>query len=107
MGIPTPQHDVTHTTHRGQRVTLLGAAREAITDILVNPALPLREDVKRVGGATILLVGDVIFFWWGSAPGDPIVAMLNKVAVVMFFVLGIFVVIAWLRLFLKISYLNS
>jgi hypothetical protein len=107
-GIPQPQPRVT-TPYYSQDVTFLGSLREAITHMLVNPTVPLWKDTQRVVGGTILMVGSMILFFSGynSAPNDPIFAILNNVAGIVLGVGGILGLLAWLRLFLKIAYLNS
>jgi len=77
--------------------------------MLVNPTVPLWKDTQRVVGGTILMVGSMILFFSGynSAPIDPIFAILNNVAGIVLGVGGILGLLVWLRLFLKIAYLNS
>ena len=107
-GIPQPQPRVT-APYYSEHVTFLGSLREAITHMLVNPTVPLWKDTQRVVGGTILMVGSMILFFSGynSAPIDPIFAILNNVAGIVLGVGGILGLLVWLRLFLKIAYLNS
>jgi hypothetical protein len=107
-GIPQPQPRVT-TPYYNQDVTFLGSLRESITHMLVNPTVPLWKDTQRVVGGTILMVGSMILFFSGynSAPIDPIFVILNNVAGIVLGVGGILGLLVWLRLFLKIAYLNS
>lgn len=107
-GIPRPQPRDT-APYYSQHVTFLGSLREAITHMLVNPTVPLWKDTQRVVGGTILMVGAMIVYFSGynSAPINPIFAPLNNLAGIAVGVGGILALLAWLRLFLKIAYLNS
>jgi hypothetical protein len=108
MGIPQPQPRVT-TPYYSEQVTFLGSLREAITHMLVNPTVPLWRDTQRVVGGTILMVVSMILFFSGynSAPINPIFAPLHTLAGIVLAGGGILGLLAWLRLFLKIAYLNS
>ena len=108
MGIPQPQLRVS-TPYYSQHVTFLGSLREAITQMLVNPTVPVWKDTQRVVGGTILMVGAMILFFSGynSAPINPIFAPLNNLAGIVLAGGGILGLLSWLRLFLKIAYLNS
>jgi hypothetical protein len=107
-GIPQPQPRVT-APYYSEHVTFLGSLREAITHMLVNPTVPLWKDTQRVVGGTILMVGAMILYFSGynSAPINPIFGILNNIAGIVLGVGGILGLLAWLRLFLKIAYLNS
>jgi len=108
MGIPQPQLRVS-TPYYSQHVTFLGSLREAITHMLINPTVPLWKDTQRVVGGSILMVGSMILFFWGNigAPINPIFAPLNNLAGIVLAGGGILGLLSWLRLFLKIAYLNS
>lgn len=90
------------------RVTLWGSIKTGIFYLVIRPEIPVWDDALKVLLATIILIGDSIFFLWNrNTPIElQIDEPLRKIAFVAIFGLGIIVALLWARLFLKIGYLN-
>jgi hypothetical protein len=101
---PTPTFPPTQR----QRITLWGSIKTGISQLVIQPEIPVWNDTFRVIVATISLMGASALYLWNR--GRPIQLQwdqsLRQIGFVVIFGLGILVTVLWARLFLKIDYLN-
>lgn len=93
---------------RPQGVTLIGAFKTGISNLIIQPEVPFWNDVLKVALVTVVLFGVSIFYFVnrGNASNIPILDTLNILAFYSIVLLAVITTFAWARLFIKMNYLN-
>lgn len=91
-----------------EQITFGSLFRETLTDWIIRPDVPLRDDVGRVVIGYVCLIGAIGSFVWGSwnPSSFELIRLAQSVLLILIVLFALWLVLLTARLFWKIRYMN-